>query len=75
MSEDALAEIALLYFRQKEKRLRSSGQLIEASVVMHSKLEREGETFYRFRAIFQYKRTRKPHFVWLDKTGSVIPDP
>lgn len=73
--EDALAEVAITYFREKEKRLRSHGKLIEASVTLHHKIKRGGETIYRFRAIFQYKRTRKPHFVWLDIHGHVIPDP
>lgn len=49
----ALQEIALLYFKQLEGKIRSNCRVVESSVTLTEIAEDNGELFYLYRAVFR----------------------
>jgi hypothetical protein len=68
-------EIALLYFQQLEKKLRSSCSLIAETVECVDERVKDGRTVYLYRALFKCKKTFKVRKVEIDNLGRVVSDP
>lgn len=65
-------DIAWLYFKQLEKKLRSNCQLIDHSVELIEKGVYEGKQIYQYRAIFKCTKTFRTRKVWIDRLGKVV---
>ena len=65
-------EIAWLYFKQLERRLRSKCELIEDSVQLVQERVYEGNTIYQYRAMFKCQKTFRTRKVWLDRLAKVV---
>lgn len=68
-------EIALLYFQQLEKKLRSSSSLIAETVVCSGERVKDGRKVYLYRALFKCKKTFRVRKVEIDDLGRVVSDP
>ncbi len=65
-------EIAWLYFKQLEKKLRSNCKLVEDSIQEIQKRAYEGSIIYQYRAVFKCTKTFRTRKVWLDRLGKVV---
>lgn len=67
----ALQEIALLYFKQLEGKIRSNCRVVESSITLTEIAEDNGELFYLYRAVFRCAKTFRIRRVGLTQSGKV----
>ncbi|WP_232700227.1 hypothetical protein [Brevibacillus daliensis] len=65
-------DIAWAYFKQLEKKLKSSSKLLEETIALKEKRAYEGNTIYQYRALFKCQKTFKLRIVWIDHLGRVV---
>lgn len=67
----ALQEIALLYFKQLEGKIRSNCRVMESSITLTEIVEENGELIYLYRAVFRCAKTFRIRRVGLTQSGKV----
>lgn len=67
----ALQEIALLYFKQLEGKIRSHCRLMESSISLTEIVEENRELIYLYRAFFRCSKTFRIRRVGLKQSGKV----
>jgi len=66
-------EIALLYFQQLEKKLRSKCTLIAESVeLIQQERAKDGKTIYQYRALYKCVKVYRVRKVWIDELGRLV---
>lgn len=66
-------EIALLYFQQLERRLRSKCTLVPVSVQLIQKERgKNGIEIYQYRAVYKCKKIHRVRKVWIDGLGRLV---
>lgn len=71
VDHSALQEIALLYFKQLEGKIRSHCRLMETSISLIEIVEENRELIYIYRAVFRCSKTFRIRRVGLRLSGKV----
>lgn len=67
----ALQEIALLYFKQLEGKIRSRCCLMDSSISLTETIEGNGELLYVYRAVFRCTKTFRIRRVAINESGKI----